>query len=82
MFRISVSSGSSFPCDLAVKAPVISGKKEAHEFNLFLRGIIRSVWHDVSKDISVKADSDILRGIVSDLSVVMSGDEGITFRED
>ena len=81
MFSISVSNIRKTPCDLMVPSPSITGKKDASEFNLFLRGIIRSVWHDVSKEITVTADDDLIRGIIADVAAVMGKDEGISFRE-
>jgi hypothetical protein len=67
-------------CDLYKEVILSPTRKQLAEYKLFFRGIIRSVWNDVSKNIEVVCDAgDGYRVILDDLKTVMEAEESITF---
>lgn len=67
-------------CDLFKEVDLSPSCKKLYEYSLFFKGIIRSVWNDVSKNIEVICDSEcVYSDMFDDLKVSMETDENITF---
>lgn len=55
-------------------------RNQLNDYTLFFRGIIRSAWHDISKNIIVLCDtSDDYCYMFERIKAVMEEEEGITF---
>ena len=67
-------------CGLYKEVALSPSRRMLADYSLFFRGIIRSVWNDVSKNIEVICDSDdVYRSMFDGLKTAMKTDEEITF---
>jgi hypothetical protein len=77
----TLDSHAGEECGLYKEVVLSPSRRILSDYSLFFRGIIRSVWHDVSRNIEVICDSeDVYRGMFSDLKSSMESEENITFR--
>lgn len=67
-------------CDLYKEVVFSPTRRQLADYSLFFRGIIRSAWNDVSKNIDVICDTDdAYKSMLDGLKSTMEKEEGITF---
>lgn len=67
-------------CDYFHEVVLYPTRKQLSEYKLFFMGIIRSVWHELSKNISVICDTeDFYLPMMENLQEKMKENENINF---
>lgn len=86
-FKILVVDGNTFENHVGEdygdfkEVDVKPTKRMIQTYSLFFRGIIRSCWHDISKDIEIVIDteSDLYNNMFEQLQETMKSEENIDF---